>query len=136
MPLSLNISTVPYKRWSFYDPSDGTTVSLDTNPITITRDRPTKQMTSVVTQQGPAVHETGLAPIDWAFTGFLYTKTSRTTLAALCAKRGPFQLTDHLGRVLLVKLLGLNAVRARTRNYPDRHTYEVKALFYGFISGG
>ena len=70
--------------------------------------------------------------VDWSFSGLATDSTEYGVLVAWASKRHPVQLTDHLGRVFVVRIYQFKVDEQRpSRSFSQKFAYTVQAYVLG-----
>lgn len=103
------------------------------NPNAMTSPFGPKNITSraAVGPQGQKIAWEGAqGPVDWQWSGDLFSQEMYEKLTLWTAKGNRVFLTDHLQRRWIVYLTSFDPVPKRSVRYPWRHTYTMKAIVF------
>lgn len=75
-------------------------------------------------------------PFEWTFSGVFYEKAQYEMFFQLWKTRAKFELTDHYGRTMVLRVVGFAPEQKAPmrRLHPFRQTYSMKCLVYSQAS--
>jgi hypothetical protein len=129
-------------RWTLYDPSTDESWEMQFNPNKMTSPHApdgtqifTRSATRPSAGSVARVLVGKLQPHDWSFSGVVREEVHFRQLHAWSRKRQQVQLTDHLGRTWLIRILSMDVnERKPTLRRNWRFEYTVKTLLYGQVN--
>jgi hypothetical protein len=117
-------------RWEFYDPIETETKVFEINPNaggTPTYER-TISYQSTLAPDGPTLVFAGRnQPLKISFSGVILTETEYDDMIEWFQKNYPIQLTDDLGREMIILITKFEPKRIRMASRQWRHDYSVEA---------
>lgn len=117
-------------KWTFLDPTDSSTAQFDINPNEGGSIQYSKNITahSTLAPGGKTLLFEGAqqAP-EITFSGTILTQNMYDMMVLWFNKRHQIQLTDDLGRVMIIYITKFEPKRERARSYPYKHSYSCGA---------
>jgi hypothetical protein len=116
----------PPHRWKFEDLDAGEEMVLDINPFsggTPPAGRTLTEDPTVLDGAPPIMWEGATISRETSVEGTVLTKVHHYKLDAWAKRKGVIQLTDDLGRVLLIAMVKYDPRRVYSATYPWKHTF-------------
>jgi hypothetical protein len=121
------------RKWVFQDPVTGETYHFPINPNKMNSPFPPKKITFLATTSingAKLAFEGQSAPVDWQFSGTLFTKAQYDAFVAWTGKRNRIWITDHYGRAWLCYLTHFDPQARRDVVHPWCHEWSMSALIF------
>lgn len=125
--------TTGVRRWVLQDTHTGDAYTFEFNPSEMTSPHGAKRIEFAATTavRGEKIAFEGSAePVQWQFTGAIFTKAMHDELLYWSKKNNRVWLTDHLGRAWLIYITNYAPIPLRSVGKPWRHNYTVNALIF------
>lgn len=122
-------------KWEFYDPETDDSYTFEINPNEGGSPQFIKKLQYQATAAPDGVilaFEGRDEPKTTDFGGTILSRAQYDAMVAWFSKRHVIQYTDDLGRVFQIYITNFEPKRARSHQYPWKHTYSVKCLVMSF----
>jgi len=125
-------------RWKLRDTVTGESWQMPMNPREMAPIHPPRGTSafprSPIGGAVRAVRPGSKKPYMWNFSGGIRDKDHYQTLLAWTERTNLIELTDHLGRTLLIRFVGFDEKEKRPGQSSWRFDYAIQALIYGRTS--
>lgn len=120
------------QRWQLKDLQTGSVFNFPNNPNKMSSPNQARAISGVPVNSGTNVMERNADVHTWTFSGTVYSSTDYQNLRAALSSTNRQQLTDHLGRVYIVRIKQYQIserMPSRARG-TWRFDYQVTAMTY------
>lgn len=118
-------------RWIFTDLTDSTTATFEVNPNdggTPSYEKNITQVSALAPGGKTLLFEGAKLTQNLEFSGIALTSTQLALIVTWFNKTHQIQLTDDLGRDMMIYITKFDAKRVRRASNPNYHTYTVTAV--------
>lgn len=125
------------QRWQLTDLQTGAVFNFPRNPSRMTSPNKARNIQSVAVGSGVNAIERNAPPKAWTFSGTVVGGTDYQNLKAALSSTNRQQLTDHLGRVYIVRI-NKYSISERRMNHAGQYRFDYTAdvTTYDRITGG